>query len=230
MKKTLPVAATLSLELLEKDTLQDRIYRQLSNLILDGDIAPGYLVTIQALADSLGVSAMPVREAFKRLTAAGALTVISGRSIGIPPLSIDRLDDLKKVRMEIETATASWAVSKFNARNIEILEQHYKAMDEAIAKEDIRGFLRGNRAFHFHIYQTADSPVMMSIIETLWLQISPYFNLLYQSGNPKSANHQHAMMIKAIKNKDEEMVNQALSKDIDGAYKILLTLLHRTDI
>ena len=71
---------SLAVERAPKGTLQDHVYQQLSELILNGEIAPGQLVTIQALSDAFGVSAMPVREALQRLPAAKALTVISGRS------------------------------------------------------------------------------------------------------------------------------------------------------
>jgi hypothetical protein len=72
---------------LARDTLQERAYRRICDLILDGEIAPGQVVTIQNLAETFGVSAMPVREALKRLTAAGALSLVAGRSIGVPRLT-----------------------------------------------------------------------------------------------------------------------------------------------
>jgi DNA-binding GntR family transcriptional regulator len=59
------------------------------------------MVTIQSLSDAFGVSTMPVREVLNRLVAEKALTVISGRSVGIPPLTIERLEDLQRVRVEI---------------------------------------------------------------------------------------------------------------------------------
>ena len=74
----------------------------MKELILNGGIEPGRTVTIQSLADAFGVSAMPVREALHRLVAEKALTVVAGRSVGIPPLNIDRLEDLTRARIEIE--------------------------------------------------------------------------------------------------------------------------------
>src|SRR4051812_36694355 len=64
MSPTLP-RPTIPFEPLQRDTLQDRVYGQLAGLILDGGIPPGQLVTIQRLAEALGVSTMPVREALK---------------------------------------------------------------------------------------------------------------------------------------------------------------------
>ena len=91
---------------LSRETLQDRVYRHVTELILDGSIVPGEMVTVQSLADAFGVSPMPVREALRRLTAANALMVVSGRSIGIPALSRARLIDLRNVRFEIEAIAA----------------------------------------------------------------------------------------------------------------------------
>ncbi len=223
--KTKPVPAHLPTTLVDRDTLQDRVYRQLSNLILDGEIEPGQLVTIQALADSLGVSAMPVREAFKRLTAANALTVVSGRSIGIPPLTVERLEDLRNVRREIEGFVTEWAVGNFTETGIAFLEAHYADMRNAVVNGHVKGFLRGNRAFHFEIYRTANSPSALNVVENLWLQISPYFSLLHESGNPKQANRHHAAMIKAIRKGDKAAARGAVEADIDGAYRVLLKLL-----
>ncbi|ESW80484.1 FCD domain-containing protein [Mesorhizobium sp. C280B] len=56
-------------------------------------------------------------------------------------------------------------------------------------------YLRANYAFHFSIYRAAGSENMLNIIENLWLQISPYFNMLHDSGNYSTANqhHQHCL-------------------------------------
>jgi DNA-binding GntR family transcriptional regulator len=86
--------ARLPIKPVPRGTLPDEIYRQIKDLILDGGIAPGELVTIQGLAEAFGVSAMPVREALQRLTAEKALTIVSGRSVGIPELQASRLRDL----------------------------------------------------------------------------------------------------------------------------------------
>ncbi|HVI80778.1 MAG TPA: GntR family transcriptional regulator, partial [Candidatus Acidoferrum sp.] len=91
-----------------RETVQDHVYRRMKELILNGDIEPGGTVTIQSLSDSFGVSAMPVREALHRLVAEKALTVVAGRSVGIPPVTVERLEDLQRVRVEIEGAAAEW--------------------------------------------------------------------------------------------------------------------------
>ena len=99
----------------QRSSMQEDVYRQAKELILNGELAPGQSITIQWLADAFGVSAMPVREAILRLTAERALTVVTGRSLGIPPLTRDRLADLTRTRLAIEALAVSWAVPHIDA-------------------------------------------------------------------------------------------------------------------
>jgi DNA-binding GntR family transcriptional regulator len=210
---------------LSKETLQDRVYRYITELILDGSIVPGEMVTIQSLADAFGVSHMPVREALKRLTAANALTVISGRSIGIAPLSRARLSDLRNVRLAIEPIAAAWAAERIDAQQLSSLAGHLSALEAADAAGDVKAYLRANYAFHFSIYRVAGSENMLKIIENLWLQISPYFNMLHGSGNYSTANEHHQQMFEALRKRDTETVQAAIRGDIEAAYHVLVRLL-----
>jgi DNA-binding GntR family transcriptional regulator len=210
---------------LTRDTLQERVYKQLAELILDGGIAPGRLVTIQNLADAFGVSAMPVREALKRLTAANALTVVSGRTIGVPPITLHRLTDLRNVRLEIEGAATAWAAVRIDAGRLTSLEDDLVRMDEAIASGNTTDYLRANRSFHFKIYRASGSPVSVALIESLWMQISPYFNLLQGSGNYVSANTSHRMAVTALRKADADSAKAAIKDDIGRSYDVLASML-----
>jgi DNA-binding GntR family transcriptional regulator len=212
-------------EPLARDTLQDRVYSQVAELILDGGIAPGQLVTIQGLAEAFGVSTMPVREALKRLSAANALTVVSGRSIGIPPLTLERLTDLRNVRLEIEGTATSWAAGHIDAKGIAALEAHLERMERSIADGDTRAYLQSNRAFHFTIYRFAGSATLVGLIEILWLQISPYFNLLRESGNYVSANIHHRGMVAGLMRGDGAAARAGIAGDIADSYDVLAKIL-----
>jgi DNA-binding GntR family transcriptional regulator len=210
---------------LSRETLQDRVYRKVCDLILDGDIAPGQLVTIQSLADAFGVSHMPVREALRRLSAANVLTVVSGRSIGIPPLNRASLNDLRNVRLEIEGLAAIWAARNITDDELRGIEEVYRKLGTAIETGDARSFLRANHAFHFAIYRTARSDRLFTVIENLWLQIGPYFNLLRGSGNYEVSNRHHQVIVQGLKARDEKQVSGAVRADIEAAYQVLLGLV-----
>lgn len=220
-------ASTLSLRAihLPKSTLQGHVYGQLTELILNGEIAPGQLITIQALSDSFGVSAMPVREALQKMVGSNALSVIAGRSIGIPALTAERLSDLTRVRLEIEGAAAAWAVARVTREAIEQLDALLVEMLEAVNRSDVKAFLRSNRAFHFTIYRLSGSSTACDIIEKLWLQIAPYFHHLYPLDNYTKANAEHNVIMTALKTGDAEAAKQGIRADIQTGSELLLKLL-----
>ena len=226
MMTEVSVGPALAVTRAPRHTLQDHVFRQLCELILNGEIAPGQLITIQTLADAFGVSAMPVREALQRLMAARALTVISGRSIGIPQLTRERLLDLRRVRMELESLAATWATPNIADTEIDRLQECIQNMEEAARSSDRKQYLRLNRTFHFTIYGAAGSDTLFAIIENVWLQISPYFHLLHASGNYFKANEQHELMLDAIRTRDGAAVSLGVRNDIEAAYQVLISLLN----
>lgn len=210
---------------LTRETLQERVYRNIVELILDGSIVPGETVTLHSLSEAFGVSPMPVREALHRLTAANALTVVSGRSIGIPKLTHERLLDLRNVRNEVEGLAAIWAADRRTQKDIEAAGRHLAQLETTNESGDVRAYLRANYAFHFSIYQAAGSPNLLKIIEDLWLQNGPYFNLLHGSGNYTRANAQHRLMYEALVIGDAEKLRSALHGDMDAAFQVVQRLL-----
>lgn len=218
-------AATAMYRPVARDTVQDQVHRQLKELILNGEIEPGSTVTIQGLADAFGVSAMPVREALHRLCAAGALTVLAGRSVGIPPLSVERLHDLRRVRVEIEGLAAEWAAARTDAALLARLDALIAEMESSTREADRRSFVPANREFHFAVYRAAGSESLMAVIEPLWLQIGPYLALLRGSGNWRMANRQHRLIREALARGDGQAARRALRADIEEAATILGGLL-----
>ncbi|MEZ5924101.1 MAG: GntR family transcriptional regulator [Hyphomicrobiaceae bacterium] len=215
----------LSVAPVPRETLQDHVYLRLKDLILTGEIEPGQSVTIQSIAQAFQVSNMPVREAFRRLVAEHALTIISGRSVGVPALSLERLEDLRRVRIEVEGLAAEWAAERLSSSNLPRLESLVSEMHAAIDANDVKSFLHCNRDFHFAVYAAAQSSTLASMIENLWLQVSPYFNLLHESGNYPRSNREHAQILSAIARRDGASARAAIAADIDGAAANLRSVL-----
>jgi DNA-binding GntR family transcriptional regulator len=215
----------LSVVPVQRATMQEDIYQQAKQLILNGELAPGQSITIQWLADAFGVSAMPVREAILRLTAEKALTVVAGRSLGIPPLSRARLDDLTRTRLEVEALAVRWATEAITAPVLAELDDLVAEMDDIKPSDQARTvYLRANRAFHFAVYRASGSDTLTGIVEGLWLQISPYFNLLQERGNYAVSNRHHRALVQALHRKDGDAAAAALCHDIGDAATILQSM------
>jgi DNA-binding GntR family transcriptional regulator len=210
---------------LRRETLEDGVYRQLCELILKGGIAPGESITVASLADAFGVSPMPVRNALTRLSTAGALTIVSGRTIGIPKLTRDRLDELLRVRLTVEPVAAAWAAERADPDLLDELGKTLDTLRESERAGDTKSYVRSNYTFHFQVYRMSQSPIMLSIIESLWLQISPYFHLLQASGNYRISNRHHEKMFRAIADGRSDVARQELHDDIADAYQVLRALV-----
>ncbi len=131
---------------------------------------------------------------------------------------------LKRVRLEIESLAAEWATPRVGEAEIAKLEILVGRM-AAAAVGDRKDYVRYNHEFHFVIYRAAGSDVLYAIIENLWLQISPYFHLLRDSGNPHTSHARHERMSGGLKARNGSIVRQAIRNDVEAAGKVLLCLL-----
>jgi DNA-binding GntR family transcriptional regulator len=217
--KSLPISPV------PRQTVQDHVYQQLKMLILNGEIEPGSTVTIQSLSDAFGVSPMPVRESLRRLVAEKALRVLAGRSVGVPPLTIERLEDLKRVRIEIEGAATEWAAQSISKNELKRLSELLEEMDLAETERNRKKYVPANHEFHFIIYRCAGSEILLSVIESLWLQIGPYFGLLNASHDWRTSNTEHRAIRKALSEKKGAAARRALVADIEGAAAALRRIL-----
>lgn len=210
---------------LPRETVQDRVYHEIRSMILNGEIVPGQTLTIHGFAESFQVSTMPVREALRRLTAEQALMVLAGRSVGIPALTRARLADLRRVRREVEGLAVAWAADVISAADLRRMSDLITEMQIAADQRDGPHYVPANHDFHFIMYRAANSPVLFSIIESLWLQIGPYFHILRASGNWQAANATHRSILEALGRRDAAAAAAALGRDVDEAAVALETLL-----
>ncbi len=118
-----------------------------------------------------------------------------------------------------------WAASQITGQDISRLEGLVAMMAKAIDDGDPRQYLRGNHDFHFTVYGASGSQTLISIIEGLWLQVSPYFHSLRASGNYVASNRQHERIVAALKARDAQLASAAMRADLEGAEKVLLDLL-----
>ena len=217
--------STLPITPIAHATMHEHVYKRLCDLILDGSIAPGQMVTINGLAESFGVSAMPVREALKRLTAANALTVVSGRTIGVPNLDAGRLRDLRRVRLLLEPTSTRWAAERVDNAFLADLGDALLELEKAAAACDRARFVRCNYRFHFTIYRHAKSDTALNAIEMLWLRVGPSFHLLSKENQYRYSNMMHQAAYDALKNHDAEAAAKAIQSDIEDGMDSLLALL-----
>jgi DNA-binding GntR family transcriptional regulator len=221
MRSTKASPLSLAPMKMRKSRLRDDVYQRLRELIMNGDISAGQLITIQTLAEAFGVSMMPIREALLRLVAEQALVTVAGGSVEIPRLTPERFIDLTRVRLLVEGTVAEWAVDGASDAAIERLEQIERDIEEAIGRQDAKSFVKLNREFHATLYKLSNSESAYSIIEKFWLQVIPYHHQYWPNRHIKAGNN-HKNVIEALKERDKQGVGDGIRADIQIGSQYLL--------
>lgn len=209
----------------KRENLPEIVYERLCQLILEGGLEPGQAVTVATLSEALDVSPMPIREAMARLSHIGALTKISGRSVGVPSATYDELVCLRDARLAVEEEAVRKAIGNTTKEFESSLHALLVEMIQAEETHDNLRFINLNYRFHFSIYSQSDNPVLVEIIRNLWLRISPNFHILNVRGHLKISNKLHTEMLAAIENRDSPTACRCLRDDINRAHDQLITCL-----
>lgn len=166
-------ASAAKLKKIEREPLWDLAHVQLREALLAGKFEPGQVLTLRFLAETFGTSVTPVRDAVTRLVAQGVLQPGPRNAAVVPHLRADELKDFALVRCELEGRAAREAARHPDAKTLRRLEERLTTMRALIAKRDMDSYLDAHRAFHFGIYAMAQVPILMQMIENLWLRCGP---------------------------------------------------------
>lgn len=203
-------------------TLSEHVYAQLKRSLMSGAFEPGQKLSSRAIAQAVGVSSTPAREALSRLVADGVLEANGPKTIMVPRLTKARLLEITEIRSRLEGLAAEHALPNFNADDISALEQVQIELVAAMERQDYRTVLGQNEVFHFTIYAKSGMMRLVSIIEALWLSIGPHFNLLYPEFRLTRAGiNNHSAAIRALKAGDADGLSQAMQNDIRDGFKRL---------
>ncbi|MBC7179074.1 MAG: GntR family transcriptional regulator [Roseovarius sp.] len=200
----------------------DRVYRGLRSRIMHGEIAPGQALTLRGIGAEFGVSMTPAREAVRRLSAEGALTMSSSGRVSTPELNSERIEELAALRALIEVELASRALPRAHIALIDRLQSINARVAEDIARQDAVAYIRRNNEFHRTLYLRAQAPAMLAMAETVWLQLGPTMRALYGRLRRKDPPHYYRLIIAALKAGDEPSLRLAVRSDVTQGLKMLI--------
>ena len=210
-----------------RETLHDRVYAELRRSLIHGVFVTGQFLRIQDLAEKLSTSTMPVREALARLVSEQALEALPNRSVRVPVITRQKLEDLARARVLIEGEVTALAVANLGPADfarLRALTEECEAAFTVRSGENIRRATELNHAFHDHIYKAAGSQVLLPMIESLWLQSGPYVHaaaFLHEETHDPAGTHHHWELIRALEARDRKGAVAALTRDITRAFNLL---------
>ncbi|HUE91630.1 GntR family transcriptional regulator [Pseudomonas sp.] len=208
------------------DNLQDQLYQQLRDALLAGRFRPGERLKIRDLAAEWGTSPMPVRAALQRLVAEGALESEPQRSVRVPAMTRERFQQLFQVRLSLEGLAVELAAARIGAAEIELLRGCIARMETALEQRNVPAYLDDNSLFHLTLYRACANPILLRMIESLWLQVGPFFNRLFTEADLSlRLNDFHEQAFTALEAGDGKAARAAMEQDLSFFGEYLLKLL-----
>jgi DNA-binding GntR family transcriptional regulator len=210
-------------------SLGERAYEALKDRIIRGVFAPDTKLTVRSVAVALGVSTTPARDAINRLIGEGALINAGPKTVLVPRLTPESLEEATAIRLALEGVAAEKACGRISDAQIDELERVQERINRGLDASRYTDVLDANKDFHFSIYRAAAMPRLLAMIETMWLRVGPAFHALYPEfaqTRQGVANHQAAM--RGLRDRDPATVRAAIENDIRSGYRRLLAHMNRS--
>lgn len=193
----------IGLEPVGSASLSDQIYGQLRDELMSGRLKPHQRLRIRDLAQSLGTSETPVREAVFQLVRDGALELKARHYIRVRGLTLGEYMENRDIRLLLEPLAGERAMPLIGAEGIAELAEIHRSLIEAEDSGDWPTAINANYAFHFGLYRHSGLPTLTEALVRLWLRLGPMLNHLYPHGHPRySGRHQHENILDALRRKD----------------------------
>lgn len=212
--------AVAALARVERVTLNGLAYDGLKRALLSGRLEPGTTLTLRQLADELGTSMMPVREAVTRLAAENALAVLPNRGIVVPALDASEAADIWEQRIRLEGDASARAARLADAGTVKQLRELSAAVESAAHAGDLHDVLERNSEFQWTIYRAARSRVLLQLIEILRMQSVPHctaaLRVLIAERPAYFARsfHNHSALVEAIARGDAAAARRIKQTDL----------------
>ena len=202
-----------------QSSLGEIAYERLKNIIISGAFPANQKMTVRSVAQALGVSTTPARDAVNRLLAEGALVNEGPKTVVLPILDERGLEEIYTARLALEGAVAEKAAAFVTSQDIEQLKRLQDQINSGLSSGRYSQVLEANREFHFLIYRRANWPRFVGMIESLWLQIGPSLNDLYPeyAKSRRGVSH-HMTILDGLARKDGAKVRVGIESDLRDGY------------
>lgn len=212
----------LDLERAQRMSLTTQVEVRLKNALIIGSLKPGSRLVTKDLAEQLGTSITPVREALLRLVSAGALVATPAQAFLVPEIGEERFKEINLIRKRLEGLAVEKALEQMTAENVVTLRHLWNDFDHAKQSGEVEQSLLANRIFRFELYQIARMPTLNNLIEQLWVQVGPCFNFLYpQLPKIETFQYNYYELIDALEARDAHRSVNAVHRVIDDANDIV---------
>lgn len=202
-------------------TQHQQIYQALCEQLISGRFAPGTNVSARTISQTMDAGLMPVRGAITRLVGERALEVQRNGRICVPELTRARFEELMQARRQLEPLCAMRALPFMTPERIAEMDACDRRMNQSYETGDADAYMRENYKFHFTLYRSGNSKVLLPLLESVWMQFGPFMRSLFSMEEKSAIVDKHQMALDAIGRDDAEALGLAIQADIADAVHLL---------
>jgi DNA-binding GntR family transcriptional regulator len=197
-------------------TLSDQVFEIVREQIVTGQLEEDAPIRQDALANRLGVSKIPLREALARLEQDGLLTSQANRGYVVRPMTTSELDEIYDLRLKIEPDAAAFASTVATDEDRRAVLDAFQRLDRAAASELGQVAIR-NREFHTALVEPGRRELTTQLVQRLTIFAERYVVAhLQPAGRDARAHHEHHDLLEAWLGRDARRVKKVLTEHIRG--------------
>lgn len=212
--------------------LSDRVYQKLRDAIIDGRLVAGQWLRQEALAQELGTSQLPIREAIRRLAAEGLAVRIPYKGVQVVEFSPEDIVDMFNVRMTLESLAVRYATPLISTGELEEMKKnlddaaHYTAPDQMEKRRTM------NTEFHLRLCRASNHRYLIRQVEAMWVWFPS--TMLYEGMRRQESlsqkrlqreNQEHRAILSAVRRRDAALAEQITQRHIRNLSKELAEVL-----
>lgn len=213
------MTASRQIEQSEEPTINAAVFRQLRDDIVSCRLRPDARLRTESLRELYGVGGSPIREALMRLDSEGLVVLEQNKGFRVAPVSRSHLDDVTRVRIEVEAIALRWAIEKGDLRwEADLVASfHRLARLKKVNRADVNSaWVKEHRVFHDALVSACGSSELLAIHENLFAQFERYVALsIMAKASPRNDTGEHDQIMRAAVARNVTRATQFLAEHIE---------------
>lgn len=214
------------IKLVDYKPLRELVFEALREAIIAGKLKPGERLMEVQVAEALGVSRTPVREAIRMLEREGFVLMMPRKGAYVSDISIKDIASVFEIRRALEGLAAELAAERATPEHLERLERHLVELSACVERGDVTKFVELDTQFHETVYEASRNERLAPIVSLLREQIQRFrTRTLSNPGRMRVALDEHRALVEALADRDVERARELASDHIESAENLLMALI-----
>lgn len=199
---------------LQSHSLANLVQREIERMILDGTLPSGAKLTEATLAEQIGVSRGPVREAFRMLEEAGLVRTEKNRGVFVRDVPVEEALEIFEVRAVMDLYVGRKLAKGITPVEVRELRQLVDAMEQAVKSDNAHDYHRFNLKFHDRLLELAGNGKLLATYRRLVNELSLFRRQNLTAESMTVYSREHRQIVKAIAAGDPEAAGQAMYQHV----------------